>query len=84
MDPELYAASVSDISNFIKNLEPGEKIKKKKSNGIGLAWNLSIYNILGRNNPFSVFFVAEDGEIKGRQSAIFNVPIPSLNLSVKF
>jgi len=34
MDPELYAASVSDISNFIKNLEPGEKIKKKKSNGV--------------------------------------------------
>lgn len=58
--------------------------KKKKRNGIGLAWNLSVYNILGRNNPFSVFFVAEDGEIKGRQSAIFNVPIPSLNLSVKF
>jgi type IV pilus assembly protein PilB len=34
MDPELYAASVSDISNFIKNLEPSEKIKKKKSNGV--------------------------------------------------
>ena len=34
MDPELYAASVSDISNFIKNLEPGEKIKKKKTNGV--------------------------------------------------
>ena len=58
--------------------------KEKKSDGIGLAWNLSVYNILGRNNPFSVFFVAEDGAIKGRQSAIFNVPIPSLNLSLKF
>lgn len=58
--------------------------KKKKNDGIGLAWNLSVYNILGRNNPFSVFFVADDGAIKGRQSSIFNVPIPSLNLSLKF
>lgn len=58
--------------------------KKRESNGVGLSWNISVYNILGRNNPFSVFFVAEDGEIKGRQSSIFNVPIPSLNLSLKF
>ncbi|MGB1448794.1 MAG: TonB-dependent receptor [Flavobacteriaceae bacterium] len=58
--------------------------KKKQANAIGLSWNLSVYNILGRNNPFSVFFVADNGEIKGRQSSIFNVPIPSLNLSLKF
>ena len=58
--------------------------KKRQNNRVNLAWNFSVYNILGRNNPFSVFFVADDGEIKGRQSAIFNVPIPSLNLSLKF
>ena len=57
--------------------------KKKSSQRIGFAWSISVYNIFGRNNPFSVFFVAEDGEIKGRQSSIFNVPIPSLNLQLK-
>ena len=58
--------------------------KKKEYKGIGLAWNLSVYNILGRNNPFSVFFVAKDGTIKGKQSTIFNVPVPSLNLRLTF
>ena len=57
--------------------------KQKSDKRIGFAWSISVYNIFGRNNPFSVFFVAEDGQIKGRQSSIFNVPIPSLNLQLK-
>ena len=57
--------------------------KQKNDKRIGFAWSISVYNIFGRNNPFSVFFVAEDGQIKGRQSSIFNMPIPSLNLQLK-
>ncbi len=47
-------------------------------------WTISIYNVLGRNNPFSVFFVTEDGEVKGLQSSIFSVPVPSITYNFKF
>jgi len=47
-------------------------------------WNISVYNVLGRNNPYSVFFVAEDGNVKAYQSSIFSVPIPTVSYNLKF
>lgn len=47
-------------------------------------WNISVYNVLGRNNPYSVFFVNENGEIKGYKSSIFSVPIPTITYNFKF
>jgi len=45
---------------------------------------ISVYNVLGRNNPYSVFFVTENGEVKALQSSIFAVPIPSITYNFKF
>ncbi|GAA4276157.1 TonB-dependent receptor [Aquimarina mytili] len=47
-------------------------------------WTISIYNVLGRNNPFSVFFVTENGEVKGLKSSIFSIPVPSITYNFKF
>lgn len=47
-------------------------------------WNISVYNVLGRNNPYSVFFVTENGEIKAFQSSIFSIPIPTITYNLKF
>ncbi|MFI0428196.1 carboxypeptidase-like regulatory domain-containing protein [Mariniflexile sp. HMF6888] len=47
-------------------------------------WNISVYNVLGRNNPHSVFFVNENGKIKGYKSSIFSVPIPTITYNFKF
>lgn len=47
-------------------------------------WTFSIYNVLGRNNPFSVFFVTEQGQIKPFQSSIFSIPVPSITYNFKF
>lgn len=47
-------------------------------------WNISVYNVLGRNNPFSVFFVNEQGQIKGYQTSIFAVPVPTITYNFKF
>ncbi|TXE06243.1 TonB-dependent receptor [Seonamhaeicola algicola] len=47
-------------------------------------WNISVYNVLGRNNPYSVFFVNEDGQIKGYKSSIFSVPVPTITYNFKF
>ncbi|WP_375325137.1 TonB-dependent receptor domain-containing protein [Flagellimonas sp. GZD32] len=45
---------------------------------------IQVYNVLGRNNPYSVFFVTEDGEAKALQSSIFGIPIPSITYNFKF
>lgn len=43
-----------------------------------------MYNVLGRNNPYSVFFVTEDGRVKALQSSIFGIPIPAITYNFKF
>ena len=62
------------------NIEGNHKIKKFAHS----FWNISVYNVLGRNNPYSVFFVSENGEIKAKQSSIFSVPIPTISYNFKF
>jgi len=46
--------------------------------------NISVYNVLGRNNPYSVFFVNEDGKIKAFKTSIFSVPVPTITYNFKF
>lgn len=62
------------------NVEGNHKIKKFAHS----FWNISVYNVLGRNNPYSVFFVTEDGEVKAYQSSIFSIPIPTITYNFKF
>jgi hypothetical protein len=62
------------------NIEGNHKIKKFAHS----FWNISIYNVLGRNNPFSVFFVTENGELKALQSSIFTIPVPTITYNFKF
>ena len=62
------------------NVEGSHKIEKR----VHTFWNFSIYNVLGRNNPYSVFFVNNNGEIKAYQSSIFSVPIPTVTFNLKF
>lgn len=47
-------------------------------------WNISVYNVLGRNNPYSVFFVTENGDLKAYQSSIFSIPVPTITYNFKF
>ncbi len=62
------------------NIEGNHKNKKLAHS----FWTISIYNVLGRNNPFSVFFVADDGEIRALQSSVFSIPVPSITYNLKF
>lgn len=62
------------------NIEGTHKIKKL-AHGF---WNLSIYNVLGRNNPYSVYFVTDDGQIKAYKTSIFSIPIPTITYNFKF
>lgn len=62
------------------NIEGNHKIKKFAHS----YWNISVYNVLGRANPYSVFFVSEDGGVKAFKSSIFSIPIPSITYNFKF
>ncbi len=63
------------------NIEGNHKIKKFAHS----FWNISVYNVLGRNNPYSVFFQTSDsGNVEAYQSSIFSRPIPTITYNFKF
>jgi TonB dependent receptor/CarboxypepD_reg-like domain/TonB-dependent Receptor Plug Domain len=62
------------------NVEGSHKLKKLAHS----FWNVSIYNVLGRNNPYSIFFVTEAGQIKAYKTSIFAMPVPTITYNFKF
>ena len=62
------------------NIEGNHKIKKLAHS----FWNISVYNVLGRNNPYSVFFVNDSGDIKAYKTSIFSIPVPTITYNLKF
>jgi hypothetical protein len=62
------------------NIEGNHKIKKLAHS----YWSISIYNLLGRKNPYSVYFKIEDEKIKAYKLSIFGVPIPTITYHFKF
>ena len=61
-------------------LEGNHKLKQKVHN----SWTFGIYNITGRDNPYSVYFTLEDGTIKGYQLSVFATAIPFLSFNLRF
>ena len=56
-----------------------------RKNKVGHSFvNISVYNVLGRNNPYSVFFVTEEGRIKAFKTSIFSIPVPTITYNFKF
>jgi hypothetical protein len=62
------------------NLEGNHKIKKLAHG----SWTLAIYNLLGRRNPYSIYFQAQQGQINGYQLSIFGQPIPTVTYNFRF
>ena len=62
------------------NIEGNHKLEKAGHS----FWSISIYNALGRNNPYSVFYVTDSGEVKAYKSSIFAIPVPSITYNLKF
>lgn len=63
------------------NIEGNHKIKKLAHS----FWNISVYNVLGRNNPYSIYFVTDQsGKVKGYKTSIFSIPVPSITYNFKF
>lgn len=47
-------------------------------------WMFSIYNLTGRKNAYSVYFLSEDGKINGYKLSIFGTQIFSVSWNFKF
>lgn len=47
------------------------------------SWTLAAYNVLGRRNPYSIYFKVEDGEMKGYKLSIFGQPIITLTYNFR-
>lgn len=62
------------------NMEGNHKIKKLAHS----SWSLSVYNLTGRKNAYSVYFTSENGVVKGYKLSIFGRPIPTITYNFKF
>jgi hypothetical protein len=62
------------------NIEGNHKIRKLAHS----FWTISIYNLLGRRNPYSIYFRIEDDDIKAYKLSIFGVPVPTITYHFKF
>lgn len=67
----------TDIS---MNIEGNHKLKQTVHN----SWSFGVYNLLARQNPYSVYFTQENGIIKGYQLSIFGTLIPFITYNFKF
>ncbi len=62
------------------NLEGNHKIKKLNHS----SWTFAIYNVTGRDNAYSIYFVSQDGDVKGYQLSIFAEAIPTITYNFRF
>jgi len=62
------------------NLEGNHRIQKLSHS----FWSFSIYNLTGRDNPYSVFFDVKNGHVVGSKLIVFGNPIPTLSYNFKF
>jgi len=66
--------------DFSVNLEGNHKVNKLAHS----SWSLGIYNVLGRSNPYSVYYTAVEGQLRGYQLSIFARPIPFITYNFRF
>ena len=67
-------------TDFSMNLEGNHKVHQKTHN----SWTLGVYNLTGRKNAYSIYFVSENNMINGYKMSIFGSAIPFINYNIRF
>ena len=62
------------------NIEPSHHLTLLTHSSL----SLGLYNLTARRNAYSVYYVAEEGEIKGYKMSIFGTVIPFVSYNIKF
>ncbi len=58
----------------------GNLLRKKLAHG---SWMFSVYNLTGRKNAYSVYFIEEEGQIRGYKLSIFGTSVYTLTYIFK-
>jgi len=66
--------------DFAINILGNHKVNQKTHN----SWTVGVYNLTGRKNPYSVYFVSENGIVQGYKLSIFGSAIPYVNFNINF
>lgn len=67
-------------TDFALNIEGNHKIKKLAHS----SWSVAVYNLTGRQNAYSVYFLSENGTVNGYKLSIFGTAIPTVTYNFKF
>ena len=67
-------------TDFSMTLEGNHNLKQK----LHTSWTAGVYNVTGRDNPYSVFFILENGKINGYQLSVFASAIPFVSFNIRF
>ncbi len=62
------------------NIDGNHKVHQKTHN----SWTIGVYNLTGRKNPYSVYYVSENGVVNGYKLSIFGSLIPFVNFNIRF
>jgi len=62
------------------NIEPSHKLTLLTHSSI----SFGVYNLTGRQNVYSIYYVSENGQVKGYKLSIFGVPIPFITYNIRF
>jgi hypothetical protein len=67
-------------TDFAMNIDGNYKVKQKTHN----SWTIGVYNLTGRRNAYSVYYLSENGLVKGYKLSIFGSAIPFVNFNIRF
>jgi hypothetical protein len=67
-------------ADFGLNIDGNHKVHQRTHN----SWTIGVYNLTGRKNPYSVYYVSENGNINGYKLSIFGSAIPYVNFNIRF
>ena len=66
--------------DFSANIEPGHH----RTRLLHTSYSFGVYNVLGRKNTYNIYYIVENGEMKGYQLSVFGAPIPYVNINLNF
>jgi hypothetical protein len=67
-------------TDFSMNIDGNHKVHQKFHN----SWTIGVYNMFGTHNPYSVYYISENGVVDGYKLSIFGSAIPFINFNVSF
>ncbi len=62
------------------NLDGNHRVKQK----VHLFWTVGAYNLTARDNPYSIYFTENNGQVMGYQLSVIGSIIPYVTLNMKF